>query len=215
MSTELLILWLLAALVGIFFAAIGKLAFKKKIAAILLLVVFGASGALLYAEYRFGVSQSVKCDISAEEILAEMPDIVISEEDISMMEELLESKKILEGFLAAEEGNGMYIFPQDVSENLLMDWIPEGFDVRYLSASVGYGKSNVNIVFIDDLKQWIEYSFDSDFDSLHKTIRVYGKTIYGKDITTIYANLNNDVITKWKIRRDWFYWMTNKTRVWE
>ena len=213
MSIEILILWLLASLAGVFFVATGKLAFKKKIAAILLLVVFGASGALLYAEYRFGVSQSVKCDISAEEILAAMPSITISEEDISMMKELLESEEIAEGFLLAEEGDGSYRFPQDVSENLLMDWIPEGFDVRYLSASVRYGKSNVNIIFISDLKQWIEYSFDSDFDSLRKTIRVYGKTIYGKDITTIYTNLNNDVITKWEEKRLWFGWLTNKLAV--
>lgn len=213
MSTEILILWLLASLAGVFFVATGKLAFKKKIAAILLLVVFGASGALLYAEYRFGVSQSVECDLSAEEILAEMPSIAISEEDISMMKELLESEEIAEGFLLAEEGNSLYIFPQDVSENLLMDWIPEGFDVRYLSVSVGYGKSHVTIIFLNERKQGIEYSFDSDFEYLHKTIGIYGKTIHGyQDITTTYANLNNDVITKWEEKRLWFGWLTNKSR---
>ena len=215
MSTEILILWLLAVLVGIFFAAIGKLKLKKKIAVFLLLVALGVSGILLYAESRFGTSTVVECDLSAEEILAEMPDISITEDDIAMGKALWESEEIADAFLLAEaDENGKYNFPFDKGSELLAQRIPEGFDVRYFCVSVDpdTNERDIDIILIKDGKQRIDYWFSSDLNAPRsKLIKTYNSRRIFDEATT-YVNYDGE-ITKREEKRLWFYWLTNKLTV--
>ena len=217
MHIEVLILGWLLLLAVVFFIAIGKMKRIKKLMVSLVLVVLALGASFLYVEAHFGGYRATKCDISTEEILSEMPDVAITDEEISMMKALLESEEIAAAFLLAEENaRGMYDFPVEEAESLLAQWIPEGFAVGYLSAVVHLetDEKRVDLAFFAEGKQHIYYGFDLDLDDSYKIISVYKKGIFGDRLTFTYHNWNGE-ITKWKEKRMWFRWLTEMDRYWE
>lgn len=180
MNISIILLGNLFLLAVAFFVAVSQMKRNKKLTAILLLVFLGITWSLLYLEAHFGHTLGVLSDMSEEEILAEMPDIAISEKDISMMDELLKSEEIAEAFLLAEEKeSGMYGFPVEKGEKLLGHWSPEGYEFAALSVSTTNGKC-VSFLFLNDVVgDHILYSIDAESVLLQKHIAVYKKDILG------------------------------------
>ena len=180
MNISIILLGNLFLLAVAFFVAVSQMKRNKKLTAILLLVFLGITWSLLYLEAHFGHTLGVLSDMSEEEILAEMPDIAISEKDISMMDELLKSEEIAEAFLLAEEKESeMYGFPVEEGEKLLGHWSPEGYEFAALSVSTTNGKC-VSFLFLNDVVgDHILYSIDAESVLLQKHIAVYKKDILG------------------------------------
>ena len=207
MNISIILLGNLFLLAVAFFVAVSQMKRNKKLTAILLLVFLGITWSLLYLEAHFGHTLGVLSDMSEEEILAEMPDIAISEKDISMMDELLKSEEIAEAFLLAEEKESeMYGFPVEEGEKLLGHWSPEGYEFAALSVSTSNGKY-VSFLFLNDVVgDHILYSIDAESVLLQKHIAVYKKDILGAEVSMGYSNINGQ-ITKTETERIWFDWL--------
>lgn len=207
MNISIILLGNLFLLAVAFFVAVSQMKRNKKLTAILLLVFLGITWSLLYLEAHFGHTLGVLSDMSEEEILAEMPDIAISEKDISMMDELLKSEEIAEAFLLAEEKeSGMYGFPVEKGEKLLGHWSPEGYEFAALSVSTTNGKC-VSFLFLNDVVgDHILYSIDAESVLLQKHIAVYKKDILGAEVSMGYSNINGQ-IAKTETERIWFDWL--------
>jgi len=211
MNTGLLVFGFLAITVPIFFVAVSEMKRIKKTIIICFLVFVGAVNTFMYMEAQFGTRTVELSDLTAEEILEEIPDIAITEEDMTMMQELLESEIIAEAFLLAEKDeNGLYMVPWVEDVELPARCIPEGFEVWSASVSTESSISgeSVSVSFKSGGETFwmIHYWFDPDFDHLQKTIAVYGKDIFGDQCVTTYDNLNGE-ITKWEDKRVWFDWV--------
>ena len=217
MNILILVLGNLFLLIVAFFVAISRMKQAKKLPVILLLICFGVVGSLLYVEAHFTAHTGVLSDMSEEEILTEMPDIAISQADLAMMEELLDSDEIAEAFvLAAETENGIYEIPTDKSNELLAGWIPDGFEVWTLSVATGsiFGGDIVELNFLNDGKQRIGYRFGPDFEMPNKFIGLYKKDFLGAQVVTVYDNTKGK-ITKTESKRIWFDWLKNETGFWD
>ena len=211
MNAELLIFWVLIIIVPIFFVTVSEIKKIKKIIVVCLLLLLGAVGYSAYMEVQLGTTTFVPSDLTGEEILEEMPDIAITEEDMAMMRELLESEVIAEAFLLAEEEkNGYYAVPWVEDAGLEDPCIPEEFEVSSVSVSVGSGiaEKSVLVVYrsVSEPFWLIYYWFDPDFEHLQKTIHIRGEDFFGDIHVVTYDNLNGE-LTKWEDKRIWFDWV--------
>ena len=155
-------------------------------------------------ESHFGTTRVVPVKLSTEQILKEMPSIAFTEEETTMVKELLATQEMAEAFiLASNNENGAYIFPVSDAEKLLSEFTPEGYEVLELAV---FNKC-IYVSLLSREKTTIYYSFDSNFEYHEKTIGIYGKDLFGKRIVrAIYSNINGE-ITKHKEKRLWFEWM--------
>jgi len=176
---------------------------KLRIAAAVVLLI--AAGCCLYMETHFTMSTMVETGLSEEKILREMPDIAITEQDLTMVEELFAAQEVQEAFAALEQ-SGELGRPVSNAEFLLADWIPQGYEILELAVS---DHKSLYVSFVKEDEQSIYYTFFADGSyPPQKSIGIYGKTLFHEnDCKAIYQNLNGE-ITKLKYRHIWFAWLT-------
>ena len=176
---------------------------KKVVQTILIVVsialfIFGIS-----MEVRFSGSEYRKEPRTQESILEEMPDIKISEEDISLKETVLALGEIKD-FYGCSAGNGfdVYEFPDDKAETMLEEWIKPGSILDEFSI-IG---STVNLSFLHGQKK-TDYTFSlEDPSSIYKMIALMEDDSYGTTCNTLYIN-HNGKIEKLTSRHLWLSWL--------
>lgn len=179
---------------------------KKKLVWILLAVMAIAVGYVSYMESHFGTTAFVPVSTSAEQIRSEMPGIVFTEEDTAMVKGLLATPELAEAFsLASECSDGLYPIPLRDAEAWLADYIPEGCELSVFTVDRDH---RVILDFLTPDNRCIEYTFDSELQSLHKSIGFFEIDRFGTHQirTALYSNLNGE-LTKYKEKRIWFEWL--------
>ena len=179
---------------------------KKKIVCILLAVMAVAVGYVSYMESHFGTTAFVPVSTSAEQIRSEMPGIVFTEEDTAMVKGLLTTPELAEAFsLASESPDGFYSVPLRDAEAWLADYIPEGCELSVFTVERDH---RVILGFLTRDNRCIEYTFDSELQSLHKSIGFFEIDSSGtRQIKSAQYWNRNGELTKYKEKRIWFDWL--------
>ena len=163
---------------------------KKAVQTILIVISIALIIFLISMEVRFSGSEFRKEAISQESVLKELPDIKISEEDISLKEFVLSLQEVKDIYrCSAGSGFDVYEFPNDTAKTMLKDWIKPG-RILYEFSITG---SNVNLSFLHDQKR-IDYTFSlEDPSSIYKMIALLEKDQYGTTCNTLYINHNGKI----------------------
>lgn len=169
---------------------------------VLLLVAFE-----LTMEHRYSVDAIVPVDMTDEEILAEMPDIAITEEDHALEAYVLALPQVQEMLVRAggdsEEAETM---TQAEVQPVLAGWTQSGWSATELCAFQGV----VYVSFREDSGETMcIYTFFPDQTSpMHKTIGVYagGDAASESNFSAAYEN-RGGTLSKLVPKHQWFAWI--------
>lgn len=177
---------------------------KDKIIKVLCVILIFCFCFCIYMERNYSRVRFVEADMTEEEILAEMPEIAISEEDYALEAYILSLPEVQELLENAEEEEFGAAFPNEESEVLLADWIPEGWKVMELAAK----DNRMYVSFINEGVCSRYYSFSSDGSyPMQKTVGIYRKTWRNLiECKSVYQNTNGE-ITKYVDKNEWFSWV--------
>lgn len=167
----------------------------KKITWIEIIVVLALVAGWFYMEKTESLTIFVKEDMTKEEILAEMPEIAVTEQD-EKLEDYVMGLPEVQAALAAEKET---IFTKEEGAALLEEYLMEGRELAEFSVSDG-----VSVVFRDAEHRETAYTFDEGY--LSKEISVYEKHPGRNwDCVAIYKNLNGNYEKVDGIPQ-WFSW---------
>lgn len=164
----------------------------------------------LYMESRYVNIGSVDINMTAEEMVAERPDIAVSEKDLALEAYVLSLPEVqaLVEQTKTENSDDLKIaeVPLEEAALLLRNFTAEGWSVGELSVSQG---SIIYVGFLhENGTERLIYTFFTDpNDTMRKTIGVYQVNADGeKNIQTIYT-LDGENSQKMVFRRQWFSWL--------
>ena len=179
---------------------------KKRIWIPVLLVLLLAAGELIL-EHRFSENVLAPTEQIAEEILAERPDIAISETDLALEAYVLALPQVQEMLVRAGSASGRSetLDPADAAP-LLADWTEPGWSCTECSVTNG----SVFVNFQENSGETAyRYSFFPGGDtSMHKTIVLYEDG--GRTCTAVYENRGGE-LKKYVPRHLWFSWIESLT----
>lgn len=165
---------------------------------ILLLVVIGV---LTYYEIYFTCYELKEVRISDEKILAEMPDIVLTDADLDLGEKLFSTPQVIEAM-----GSGEIVpLPDALAKQLAEGYLPEDaemFDFGVLGDAVYF-----NYFETPEKRVMLSYFQDNTYGP-YKDIALYRE----ENLKAIYENQNGD-LKKYKDVRRWFAYF--RDRMWE
>ena len=162
----------------------------------------------LNMERRYSISTLETADVADEEILAEMPEIAVSEEDHALEAYVLALPQVQEMLVRTSEADGDSALkseplPLTDAAPLLADWTQPGWSLSEL-ATIG---SMVYATFTEDNGQSrCIYTFSPDGKTpMNKTIGVSpdGDSWH---TTALYENRGGE-LTKYVSRHQWFAWI--------
>lgn len=160
----------------------------------------------LNMERRYSISTLETADVADEEILAEMPEIAISETDGALSAHVLSSPQVQD--LLARAGNSrsseIETLPAADTEALLQDWTtPEcnGVELCVIPPHVyvSFYRNSPDSACTYTL-------FPNQESHIIKTIHVYEGTGNSRNCAKVYENRGGE-LTKYVSRHQWFAWI--------
>jgi len=177
---------------------------KRRILLLFGIVLLILAGVIAYFEIHFAHFVVEQVSISEEKALKEIPEIAFTEEDESLLREVITLPEV-QAVLGTEE----VLQISEEARAALERFIPEGvteWDIYY----IGTLHNNVNLYLRYGERKTVQYLVNEDLSSYEKAIGIYRKTLRGwTDVDGIYSNLNGEY-TKYVEKRQWFHWLDEK-----
>lgn len=171
------------------------------LAGLLLLVL----GVLAYFEMHFSATEMKAASLSQESILAEMPEIALSDADFVLGKRLLADRRVQEA-LAKEENVSL---DKETVSQLLKEYPTE--EATQISVDI---TQNVVYVFLgmgETKSIYLSFSVNEEYGSI-KTIGLYLRKLDGTvSNTAVYEN-NNGSLKKYVPQRRWFAYFRDRMR---
>lgn len=145
---------------------------KKKIGCIVPAVILLLVGFCLYMEYNFSHYKFTEPNLTNEEILQEMPEIVISEEELKMGKEVLALPEVQEVIKQSEaEGDDMTFLSEKETKRLLAKYAEKGQPAGELLVIEG----RIHFVFDVTEEKELAIAFALLMKNRQKSLFLYGR----------------------------------------
>ena len=180
---------------------------KKKVILGIVAAVLLLAALELTMEHRFSTKVLVPSDMTDEEILAELPEIAISEDDYALEAYVLALPQVQEMLVRTGGDAGKTeTLTQSEVQPILAGWTQSGWSATELCAFQGV----VYVSFREDSGDTLcIYTFFPDQTSpMCKTIGIYEDGTHGSDgnCSAIYENRGGS-LSKQVAKHQWFSWL--------
>ena len=179
---------------------------KKKAVYLLLILVLAICGWILYMETHYADSTLTPVQMTEEEILAELPELAITDADEALQQAVLAMPQVQQVLEKTKPGTGIsrsLEISHSAAQKALNDFLPSDYS-EIFELSVMDGTTIYLSVLHGPTQRTIWQFYDG---TISKTIGIY--RVHGAntpDLKTIYSNDHNG-IQKEVFKPLWFSWL--------